>query len=87
MAGGASDNDPLGTALSRLEDDNAEYWRLHPELPALISHFMAKGKHAVFATLRDRCCRRQRLVIYDDVRTHRFENTTGSAHTLHTYTV
>lgn len=46
MARRENDSDSLDKVLSRLEEDNAVYWMLHPELPALISHFMAKGKPA-----------------------------------------
>lgn len=41
---GADLFDPLAEKESRLVGEDVAYWRAHPELPALISHFMAKGK-------------------------------------------
>lgn len=38
-------DDPLAASRMALAGEDLKYWLAHPELPALISHFMAKSKN------------------------------------------
>lgn len=43
MNGGTAQSSSLFEVSSALAGEDLKYWAEHPELPALLSHFMAKG--------------------------------------------
>lgn len=41
---GVMEVDPLAEGVAALVGEDFQYWTAHPELPALVSHFIAKGR-------------------------------------------
>lgn len=55
MEEGTARCDPPVEASSALAGEDLKYWAAHPELPALVSHFMAKGDNSYFSGFRPQC--------------------------------